>query len=115
MMEARIALRGSGISKQMMAVVFAVVAAFLLGALGGYGAKAMSLPAGTSTVHVAVAQPAASGFDSAWNYSSRRGPQPLDGPAPADLATGRSGPQLLPAGQGAISADDGCGNKHKVC
>jgi hypothetical protein len=67
MMEARTTVRGSAISKGMVAVVIAVLAAFVLGALGGYAAKTMSLPAATATGHVLVAQPATSGFDSVWN------------------------------------------------
>jgi hypothetical protein len=105
-MEARTAFRGSAISRSMGAVIAAVVAAFLLGALGGYAAKTLSLPVATSTAHVVAAQPAAAaGSDSVWNYSNRRGgPQMMEGPEPAQLpasasfrfrepATGRGGPQ----------------------
>jgi len=102
-MEARTAFRGTRISKRMAAVVVAVLAAFLLGGVGGYLVKTMSLPTVTVAANVAAGQPAASAYGSAWNYSNRRsGTQSIEGPAPAGLpispafrepTTGRSGPQ----------------------
>lgn len=105
-MEASGALRGSGISKRMVAVVIAVVASFLLGAAGGYAAKTLSLPRASIVPQLLIAQDGASGPGSAWNYSSRHsGTQAVDGPAPAassapapgasfrEPGTGRGGPQ----------------------
>ena len=103
MMEARTALRGSGISKRVVAIVIAVLAAFVLGAAGGYVAKTVSLPAATSPSHILAGQSEASGVGSAWNYSNlRHGTQSIEGPAPASASagvsfrepsTGRGGPQ----------------------
>jgi hypothetical protein len=105
-MEASSALRGSGISKRMVAFVIVVLAAFMLGAGGGYAAKTLSLPRASVVPHILIAQDGASGPGSAWNYSSRRsGTQAVGGPAPATLSapargasfrepgTGRGGPQ----------------------
>ncbi len=102
-MEARTELHGSGISKRMVAVVVAVLAAFLLGAGGGYAAKTLSLPSASLGPHIPTGLNGASGFGSAWNYSSRRsGTQAVDGPVPAapstgasfrEPTTGRGGPQ----------------------
>jgi hypothetical protein len=102
-MEARAAFHGSAISKRMAAVVVAVLAAFMLGGIGGYLVKTLSLPAVSVAANIVAGQPGASGFGSAWNYSDRRsGTQSIEGPAPAGLPTsasfreptaGRSGPQ----------------------
>jgi hypothetical protein len=102
-MEARTAFRGSAISKRMAAVAVAVLAAFMLGGIGGYLVKTLSLPTVPVAANVAVGQPAAAADGSASNYSSRRsGTQSIEGPAPAGLPTsvsfreptaGRSGPQ----------------------
>jgi hypothetical protein len=102
-MEARAALRGSGISKRTVAVVIAVLAAFVVGAAGGYIAKTVSLPAATTASHILAGQTETSGFGSAWNYSNlRHGTQTIEGPAPASASdgtsfrepsTGRGGPQ----------------------
>lgn len=102
-MEARNAFRGSAISKGLVAVVAAVLVAFVLGGIGGYLVKTLSLPAAAVAAHSEAGQPEAAGFGSAWNYSSRRsGTQSLEGPAPAasptgasfrEPTTGRTGPQ----------------------
>jgi hypothetical protein len=102
-MEARTAFHGSAISKRMAAVIVAVLASFMLGGIGGYLVKTVSLPAVPVAANVVAGQPAASGFGSAWNYSDRRsGTQSIEGPAPSALPTsasfreptaGRSGPQ----------------------
>lgn len=55
-MEARTAFRGSGISKSMVAIVAAVLAAFALGSTGGYFAKSLSETAAPASAHVAAAQ-----------------------------------------------------------
>ena len=94
------------VSKRMAAVVIAVLAAFLLGAAGGYAAKTLSLPSTSLGPHIPTGLDGASGVGSAWNYNSRRsGTQAVDGPAPApaskpskgasfrEPATGRGGPQ----------------------
>ena len=102
-MEARTAFHGSAISKRMAAVVVAVLAAFMLGGIGGYVVKTLSLPEVSVAASVVAGQPAESAYGSAWNYSTRRsGTQSIEGPAPAGLptsasfrepTTGRSGPQ----------------------
>jgi hypothetical protein len=102
-MQARAAFHGSAISKRMAAVVVAMLAAFTLGGIGGYLIKTVNVPAVPVAANVVAAQPAASGFGSAWNYSNRRsGTQTVEGPAPAGSpnspsfrqpAVGRSGPQ----------------------
>jgi hypothetical protein len=91
------------VSKRMAAVVIAVLAAFLLGAAGGYAAKTLSLPSASLEPHIPAGLDGASGFGSAWNYSSRRsGTQAVEGPAPSaptasatfrEPGTGRGGPQ----------------------
>ena len=103
-MEARAAFRGSAISKNIVAVVAAVLAALILGAIGGYLIKTLSLPAPAVGKHFVAGQPGASGYGSAWNYSTLRGgTQSVEGPAQAGLptsasfrepTTGRGGPQL---------------------
>jgi hypothetical protein len=107
-MEARAAFRGSASSTNMVAIVAAVLAAFLLGAVGGYFVKTLSLPAAAASAvatHIVAGQPEASGFGTAWNYSNRHsGTQSVEGPPAAATAapagaqfreptTGRSGPQ----------------------
>ena len=103
-MEARAALHGSVISKSMVAVLTAVLAAFLLGGFGGYAVKSLSLPPAAAQHHVLAGQTAASDFGSAWNFSTQRsGTQTIEGPAPVvelpttasfrEPSTGRGGPQ----------------------
>ena len=104
MIETRTALRGPGISRRMVAVVIAVLAAFALGAAGGYAAKTLSLPVASAALHIVPGQSGASGVGSAWNYTNlRHGPQSIDGPVPASASvppslrepsTRRGGPQL---------------------
>ncbi len=55
-MEAKTAFRGSAVSRNMVAIVAAVLVAFVLGAVGGYVIRAFSPPveapaAGIATVH----------------------------------------------------------------
>jgi hypothetical protein len=102
-MEARTALRGSGISRRMVAVAIAVLAAFVLGAAGGYVAKTVSLQIASAPSHIVAGQIGGSGVGSAWNYSNlRHGTQSIEGPAPSSVSssasfrepsTGRGGPQ----------------------
>jgi hypothetical protein len=102
-MEARTALRGSGISRRTVAVAIAVLAAFLLGAAGGYVAKAVSLPIAGGPSHIVAGQIGGSGIGSAWNYTNlRHGTQSIEGPAPSSVSSsasfrepsaGRGGPQ----------------------
>jgi hypothetical protein len=103
-MEARTAFRGSAISRNMVAVVAALVAALVLVALGGLLIKTMSVPAAAPAKHIVAGQPGASGIGSAWNYSTRRsGIQTGEDPAPIESSTGasfrepgsrRGGPQI---------------------
>jgi hypothetical protein len=87
-MEARTAFRGSAISRSMVAVVAALLAALALAAMGGLLSKTLSMPAAAPTKHIVAGQPGASGFGSAWNYSTQRsGTQTVEGPAPAGLST----------------------------
>jgi hypothetical protein len=98
-MEARATLHRSAVSKNMAAVVIAVLAAFLLGGTGGYLLKGLSLPVATSAGHIVAGQPGASGPGTAWNYSTRRsGTQTVEGPAEVSASfrepsSERSGPQ----------------------
>jgi hypothetical protein len=101
-MVARTAFLGSGISKGMVAVI-AVLAALMLGAAGGYLARTLSLPTASIAAHVVAGQPGASGYGSAWNYSSRRsGTQSVEGPVPEaapvakfrEPGSRRGGPQI---------------------
>jgi hypothetical protein len=83
-MEARATFRESAVSKNVVAVVIGLVAAFLLGGAGGYLAKGLSLPSASAAGHTAVIQLGASEPGSAWNYSNRQsGTQSVEGPAPA--------------------------------
>ena len=83
-MEARATFRESAVSKNVIAVVAALVITFLLGGSGGYLVRSLSLPSATSVGHTAVIQLGASESGSAWNYSNRRsGTQSVEGPAPA--------------------------------
>jgi hypothetical protein len=98
-MEARATFRESTVSKNVVAVVLALVITFLAGGTGGYLVKSLSLPAATSAAHIVAGQPGASGPGTAWNYSVRRsGAQSVEGPALVNAsfrapASGRSGPQ----------------------
>jgi hypothetical protein len=102
-MEASKAFRGSAISRSLVVAVAAVLFAFVLGGIGGYLVKTLSLPASALARQVVTVQPAAAAVGSAWNYSNRHsGTQSLEGPAPAasptgasfrEPTTGRSGPQ----------------------
>jgi hypothetical protein len=104
--EARTAFRGKGISKSSVAVVVAVLVAFVLVAAGGSLAKALSRPVAPATAHIVAGQPGASGYGSAWNYSNlRHGTQSIEGPMPAsaplvmtvrDPGTRRGGSQIAP-------------------
>ena len=86
-MEARTAFRGSAISKSMLAVVAALLAVVLV-AMGGLLVRTFSRPVAAPATHVVAGQSGASGFGSAWNYSSRRsGPQAMEGPTPANAST----------------------------
>jgi cell division protein FtsN len=102
-MEARRAFRGSAISRNMVAIVAAVLAAFLLGATGGYLARTLSLPVAATATHVLAGLPGASAPGSAWNYSNQHSrTQTVEGPARAgssasasfrEPGSGRGGPQ----------------------
>lgn len=101
-MEARATFQKSAISRNMVAVVVALAAAFLLGGTGGYLVKTLSLPVATSAAHIVAGQPGGSGYGSAWNYSSlRSGTMSVEGPAESSFTpalrepgTRRSGPQI---------------------
>jgi hypothetical protein len=56
-METRATFHGSAISKSLAAAVVAVLAAFLLGGVGGYFVKALSLPGVTSATETAIDNP----------------------------------------------------------
>jgi hypothetical protein len=92
-MEARATFRESAVSKNVIAVVAALVITFLLGGSGGYLVKSLSLPSATSAAHSAVIRLGASEPGSAWNYSNRKsGTQSVEGPAPAaDVSASGSG------------------------
>ena len=101
-MEARKAFRGSVVSTGTMVALVAVLAAFMLGGIGGYVVKALSRPVSAVTAHVVTVTTAPSEFGSAWNYRVRRGgTQSVEGPPPAMLpavepresSPWRSGPQ----------------------
>lgn len=90
-MEARTAFRGSAISRSMVAVVAALLAALVLVTIGGLLIKTLSVPAATPAKQMVAGQPGASGFGSAWNYSTQRsGTQTVEGPAPATQSTSAS-------------------------
>jgi len=86
-----------------VAVVIAVLAAFVVGAVAGYVAKTVSLQTASAPSHFAAGQIGGSGVGSAWNYSNlRHGTQSIEGPAPSNVSssasfrepsTGRGGPQ----------------------
>jgi len=102
-MEARRALRGSSISKNVVAAFATVLAALMLAAIGGYLVKTLSPASAAPAPQILAGQPAAERIGSAWNYSGRHsGTQFIAGPAPSDTQTsssfreptpGRSGPQ----------------------
>jgi hypothetical protein len=63
----------------------------VLVAMGGLLIKTLSVPAAAPAKHIVAAQPGASGFGSAWNYSTRRGGiQTVEGPAPIVSSTSTS-------------------------
>jgi hypothetical protein len=87
-MEARTAFRGSAISRGMVAVLAALLAALVLVAIGGLLIKTMSLPGAAPAKHMVAGQPGASGIGSAWNYGTQRsGTQTVEGPAPTASST----------------------------
>jgi hypothetical protein len=102
-MEARRAIRGSSISKNMVAAFATVLAALMLAAIGGYLVKTLSPASVMPAAQILAGQSGADGIGSAWNYSVRHsGTQSVGEPAPSDTQTsssfreptpGRSGPQ----------------------
>lgn len=104
-MEVRTAFDRSAISKGVLATIAAVVTALILGAVGGYFVKTVTLSVSVPglAAHVVAAQPAASGFSSVSDYRPlHSGAQPVAEPAPSGLpagasfrepTAGRSGPQ----------------------
>jgi len=90
-MEARLAWRASTISRSTVAVVAAVLAAFMLGGTGGYLLKTFSLPVAAPITHSVAEWPAVLEPGSAWNYRTQRaGTMSVEGPAPTTLLTGAS-------------------------
>jgi hypothetical protein len=88
-MEARRSFHGSGNSKDTVVAIIALLVALVLVVMGGLLAKTLTAPAAAPAAHFAAAQPGASGFGSAWNYSTRRsGTQTVEGPAPTAVSTG---------------------------
>jgi hypothetical protein len=84
-MEARATFRESTVSKSAVAIIVALLAAFLLGGTGGYIVKSLTLTSSTSAGHTAVIQVRASEPSSAWNESNRRsGTQTVEGAVPAE-------------------------------
>ncbi|MEO8744086.1 MAG: hypothetical protein ABI334_07715 [Candidatus Dormiibacterota bacterium] len=82
-MEARATVRGTGLSKALVAIVTVMVAVAL-----GAGAAALSKGIGGSTAapaaHIVQGNPAASVDGSAWSYRpSHGGTQPVEGPSGA--------------------------------
>jgi hypothetical protein len=68
----------------MVVVLIAIVAAFVLGGVGGYTAKTLSLPATSPAYHVVAGQGGASGTGLNSAYSTRRGGNlSVEGAAPA--------------------------------
>jgi hypothetical protein len=100
-MEARTTFRGAAKSRNLVALVTAVLAALMLAAIGGSLVKAISSPITAPAAHIVAGQPGASDYGSAWNYSTRRsGIQTVEGtatsPTSASLrepGTQRGGPQ----------------------
>jgi cell division protein FtsN len=60
-MEARTAFRGPAVSRNVVAIVAAVLVAFALGAFGGYLVKAWSLPVAAPSAQIAVHRASAVG------------------------------------------------------
>jgi hypothetical protein len=90
-MEARTTFRGQTISRSMVMVVATLLATFALVAMGGLLIKTLNVPAAAPGKHIVAGQPGASGFGSAWNYSTQRsGTQTVEGPVPAGFSTGAS-------------------------
>jgi hypothetical protein len=80
-MEASTAFRKSAVSKTVVAVIAGLLAAMLLGGVGGYLVRTWTLPVVVPAQHAAAASSAAPEAGSAWDYSSRRhGTQSVDGP-----------------------------------
>ena len=87
-MESRTAFHGSAISTRMVAIVAALLAALVLAATGGLLIKTLSVPAAAPVKHIVAGQPGASGFGSAWNYSTRHsGTQTVEGPTSSALSS----------------------------
>jgi hypothetical protein len=90
-MEARATLRGTGVSKGIVAIV-AVMVALALGAGAAVLAKGITGSTAAPAAHIVQGNPGASGPGSAWNYSVRRsGLQSVEGPA-APATTSFLGP-----------------------
>ncbi|HSP09800.1 MAG TPA: hypothetical protein VLU92_09430 [Candidatus Dormibacteraeota bacterium] len=70
-------------------LIAALLAALVVMAIGGLLVKTLSVPAAAPAGQTVPGQLGASGFGSAWNYSTRRsGTQTVEGPAPAAAPTG---------------------------
>ena len=70
---------------RIVVVLIAIVAAFVLGAAGGYAAKTLSLPAAGPAYHIVAGQGGATASDST-NGTRRGGNLSVEGPAPAATA-----------------------------
>jgi len=80
-MEASTAFRRSAVSKNTVRVIAGLLAALLLGGVGGYFVRTWTLPAVAPAAHGTAAGSAAPESGSAWTYSNRRhGTQSVDGP-----------------------------------
>ena len=90
-MEASTAFRRSAVSRKTVLVIAGLLAALLLGGVGGYFVRTWTLPAVAPAAHATAAGSAAAESGSAWDYGNRRhGTQALEGPeAPAWPAPSR--------------------------
>lgn len=88
-MEAKRAFHGQAISRNVVVVITALLAALIVVAMGGLLVKTLTVPAAAPAKQQLTVQPGTLGFGSAWNYSTRHsGTQAVEGPAPAAASTG---------------------------
>ncbi len=89
-MEARTACRRSAIFKNMVAIIAAIVAVFMVGATGGYLVKTLSLPVAAPSAPVVSAQSVMSDGSASNDRTGRSGTTNVEGPARDASSTGAS-------------------------
>ncbi len=96
-MEARTACRRSAIFKNIVAIIAAILAVFMVGATGGYLVKTLSLPVAAPSAPVVSAQSVMSDGSASNDRTGRSGTTNVEGPdGPRGDFSSRTNIQLVP-------------------